>query len=139
MKSGNITQRLETAESPCLPLGLEEHKEKWCSQSLCSLVTKINGVSTRTAVSIITSPSLQEARGTHSLYTTGPQECEVMCKCCCLWVLVEPWRAVSAGSVTQSRKKKKNGSPFCLPSFSHPLNYQEASWEESLFCRFLTL
>lgn len=120
MKSGDITQRLATAERPHLSLGVEEYKGKWCSQSPCFLATRTNGVSTRTAVSITTSASLQEARSTHSRYTAGPGECEVTCKCCCLWS--DPGAQESCLCWRHHSNQKENGSPLpsskCLPSSS---------------------
>lgn len=148
MKSGDITQRLATAESPHLPLALEEHKEKWCSQSPCSLATKTNGVSVRTAVSIITSLLLLRKPGARALITPeDPGRVKSCVSVAACGVLVEPRRAASAGGTTQSGEQQQQQQKWLslpssklLPSSSLiDRNYREASWEESLFCRFLAL
>nr|XP_035975450.1 neuromedin-S isoform X5 [Halichoerus grypus] len=62
-------------------------------------------------------------------------------------VLVEPRRAASAGGTTQSGEQQQQQQKWLslpssklLPSSSLiDRNYREASWEESLFCRFLAL
>ncbi|XP_034857686.1 neuromedin-S isoform X7 [Mirounga leonina] len=70
-----------------------------------------------------------------------------MCKCCCLWSARGAQESCSAGGTTQSGEKQQQQQKWLslpssklLPSSSLiDRNYREASWEESLFCRFLAL